>query len=159
MRHDATWTTMVHDATPQSLNLHPERIDPITNSRQHTYSFSRGQNCPRNLPGAVCAIFTQLYSHPFSESDGRGTEGHTPLSRHYSLGASCQQSSVCIIMMLDGDEWTMSQTQQQPFEPSQDELQSVNGSQIRHGPHRLALVEMMNLLDQTKPGEKSAKRF
>ena len=61
--------------------------------------------------------------------------------------------------MSSGDEWTMSQTQQQPDESSQDELQSINGSQIRHGPHRRALVETMNLLDQMKPGEKSAKRF
>jgi hypothetical protein len=61
--------------------------------------------------------------------------------------------------MSSGDEWTMSQTQQQPDESSQDELQSINGSQIRHGPHRRALVETMNLLDQMKPGEKSAKCF
>ena len=61
--------------------------------------------------------------------------------------------------MWSDDEWTMSQTQQQPDESSQDELRSINGSQIRHGPHRLALVETMNQLDQMKPGEKSAKRF
>ena len=53
--------------------------------------------------------------------------------------------------MSSEDEWTMSQTQQQPDDSSQDDLQSINGSQIRHGPLRRALVEKMNLLDKTKP--------
>jgi hypothetical protein len=55
------------------------------------------------------------------------------------------------------DEWTMSQTQQQPDESSQDELQSINGSQIRHGPLRVALVETINLLNPRKTVQSSSK--
>ena len=53
----------------------------------------------------------------------------------------------------------MSQTQQQPAESSQDELQSINGSQIRHGANRVALQAFKNELDIEKPGRKAAKRF
>jgi hypothetical protein len=52
--------------------------------------------------------------------------------------------------------WTMSQTQQQSDDSSQDDLQSINGSQIRHGPLRRALVEKMNLLDKRKPVHSSS---
>ena len=57
------------------------------------------------------------------------------------------------------DEWTVSQTQQQPDESSQDQLENIDGSQIRHGPNRVALQVSMTGLDIEKPGQKAAKRF
>ena len=58
-----------------------------------------------------------------------------------------------------GDEWTMSQTQQQPNESSQDQLESINDSQIWHDANCVALQAFKNELDIEKPGQKVAKRF
>ena len=57
-------------------------------------------------------------------------------------------------MSCSDSDWTQTQRSN---ESSQDLLDSINGSQIRHGPHRRALVERKNELDIEPPGAKSGK--
>ena len=64
----------------------------------------------------------------------------------------CQQQAC---RMSYGDEGYVVGDEQQY---SDDQLQSIKGSVIRHGPLRCALIERKNKLDVEKPGERAAKR-
>ena len=60
-------------------------------------------------------------------------------------------------MSYSDTEWNLSQTQPSSNKSSQELLTGVNGSQIRHGENRLALMERKNKLDTERPGAESAK--
>ena len=95
--------------------------------------------CPRNLPLNFTLFLKIGWCRPL-----------------LLMGTECTTRVVSISYE---DEWTMSQTQQQSNESSQDQLESIKGSQIRQGPNRVALQAFKNELDIEKPGQKAAKRF